>query len=169
MTAPREDLTRRILSVLDGTACTEQTEVAEALADTALRAGARPYRGSDIEQWIKHNRDELNGIPDGWWALDGLLNDYRLRADEGRSLLDPDMPEADPASPRTWQIPHPPATVKAVRNRAGLWLRGDRDPNLWHNTYTDYPHAAPTWAHLLADGPLTDATHELHPPKDGTR
>lgn len=52
-----------------------------------------PTRGSDVEDWIKRNRDRRpKGSP--WFAvLDKLLDDYRLRADTGLDL-DDDIREA---------------------------------------------------------------------------
>ena len=48
----------------------------------------QPRRGSDVEAWIKRERD-LNAPGCGeHTALDDLLDDYRLRADEGRTLTD---------------------------------------------------------------------------------
>jgi hypothetical protein len=51
----------------------------------------QPYRGSDVETFIKRARDQYP--PDGdsygserWDALNGLLDAYRLHADTGASL-----------------------------------------------------------------------------------
>ena len=51
-----------------------------------------PHRGSDVEAWIKRYRDAYR-TPEGSEtyesnAIDNLLDDYRLRADEGRGLAD---------------------------------------------------------------------------------
>lgn len=45
-----------------------------------------PYRGSDVETWVKAFRDQCSkGTP--WFAsLDELLDDYRLRCDTGLTL-----------------------------------------------------------------------------------
>lgn len=47
----------------------------------------RPHRGSDVEAWLKRRRDEW--VPRGsevHRALDGLLDEYRRRADYGLPL-----------------------------------------------------------------------------------
>lgn len=90
MLSRKDELTRRFLSVLDGTALTESTEVAEALADSALRPLA-PERGDDVEAWIKRERDKHDRYGDGtpdwmWCALDNLLDNYREHADTGTPL-----------------------------------------------------------------------------------
>lgn len=47
----------------------------------------KPERGSDVEAWIKRERDALrHSWPDGWIVLDGLLDHYRLHADLGAPL-----------------------------------------------------------------------------------
>lgn len=56
-----------------------------------------PRRGDAVEAWLKVRRDEFG--PHGvWWraadmalewrTVDSLLNEYRLRSDYGRSLVD---------------------------------------------------------------------------------
>jgi len=51
-----------------------------------------PHRGSDVEAWIKRTRDKYSRYwPDNldyhsWTVLDQMLDDYRLRADTGRSM-----------------------------------------------------------------------------------
>lgn len=123
MSTLRSDLTRRFLSVLDGTRCTEDVELAEALADSAMRSltvgegyspvqvpentGKHPAespatdsnqvihearRGNDVEAWIKRARESQRagtgdrGRTGAWYALDGLLDDYREHADTGTPL-----------------------------------------------------------------------------------
>lgn len=52
---------------------------------------AGPRRGDAVAEWIKRARDEHGHESDdlpAWRLLDELLNDYRLRADEGRDLSD---------------------------------------------------------------------------------
>jgi len=51
-----------------------------------------PYRGSDVEVWLKRKRDEY-ALPDGtpgdyeaWTAMNDALDDYRLHADTGTPL-----------------------------------------------------------------------------------
>lgn len=44
-----------------------------------------PTRNSDVEAWIKRARDEQPGESEGWLALDGLLDNYRLAADTGQT------------------------------------------------------------------------------------
>lgn len=46
-----------------------------------------PHRGSDVEAWIKRERD-AHGSPadDAWRVLDYLLDDYREHADTGVPL-----------------------------------------------------------------------------------
>lgn len=52
-----------------------------------------PRRGDEVEAWIKRTRDsycspglEYEGCGQAWYALDDLLDDYRLHADTGTSL-----------------------------------------------------------------------------------
>jgi hypothetical protein len=45
-----------------------------------------PMRGSDVEAWIKANRDSYGSDWPEWFALDLLLDNYRLKADTGASL-----------------------------------------------------------------------------------
>jgi hypothetical protein len=45
-----------------------------------------PTRGSDVEAWLKGRRDIWAGDRERWLMLDALLDDYRLRADLGRTL-----------------------------------------------------------------------------------
>jgi hypothetical protein len=49
-----------------------------------------PFRGSDVEVWLKGHRELAGRYGDrqGWLLLDSILDDYRLRADMGRSLRD---------------------------------------------------------------------------------
>ena len=51
---------------------------------TAEPATHMPYRGSDVEDWIRRMRDEKGS--GAWVGLDDLLEDYRARADTGRDL-----------------------------------------------------------------------------------
>jgi DNA polymerase-3 subunit epsilon len=49
----------------------------------------QPRRGDAVEQWLKARRDEhadKYGRVPAWWALDGLLDNYRLHADTGTPL-----------------------------------------------------------------------------------
>jgi hypothetical protein len=52
-----------------------------------------PHRGSDVEAWLIRQRDEwaspnlkIEDHPSCWYALDGVLDDYRLHADTGTPL-----------------------------------------------------------------------------------
>jgi len=59
-----------------------------------------PCRGSDVEAWLKRKRDEHDGpdsghIDEAWYALDDLLDDYRLHADTGVPLGDEVMGPTD--------------------------------------------------------------------------
>jgi hypothetical protein len=50
-----------------------------------------PRRGDEVERWIKRERDTYNQYSAGedgaaWFALDDLLDDYRLHADTGTPL-----------------------------------------------------------------------------------
>lgn len=49
-----------------------------------------PFRGSDVEAWLKDHRERclLYGDRQGYLLLDSMVDDYRLRADMGRSLCD---------------------------------------------------------------------------------
>ena len=54
-----------------------------------LRSGAhRPDRASDVAAWLKRRRDTFDRGTNGWYALDDLLDAYRLHADTGTPLLD---------------------------------------------------------------------------------
>jgi hypothetical protein len=50
----------------------------------------KPERGSDVDAWIKRHREQHrdgDGLLTGaWYAIDGLLDDYRDHADTGTSL-----------------------------------------------------------------------------------
>jgi hypothetical protein len=51
----------------------------------------QPRRGSDVEAWLKRERDKHDRYGDGtpdwmWCALDNLLDNYRLHADTGVPL-----------------------------------------------------------------------------------
>lgn len=50
----------------------------------------RPERGSNVEAWIKHYRDQHRAtdgtLTGAWHAVDGLLDDYREHADTGTPL-----------------------------------------------------------------------------------
>ena len=55
-----------------------------------------PRRGDAFEQWLKAQRDQREdnyGRTPAWWALDGLLDTYRLHADT-RTPLDQHACEA---------------------------------------------------------------------------
>jgi hypothetical protein len=47
-----------------------------------------PHRGSDVETWIINLRDSYADRSRSYWALDELLDDYQLRADQGLMLAD---------------------------------------------------------------------------------
>lgn len=49
----------------------------------------QPHRGSDVEAWLRQYRDQFPKLTTAWYALDDLLDEYRLRADVGRTLTDP--------------------------------------------------------------------------------
>jgi hypothetical protein len=50
----------------------------------------RPVRGDQVEAWIKEWRDHYIGSGFTVWdVLDDMLDEYRLRADLGRSLSEP--------------------------------------------------------------------------------
>jgi hypothetical protein len=68
-----------------------------ALADFMEHDGAHiPRRGSDVEAWLKAQRDNWSKLQDPEWiALDRLLDDYRLRADTGTKLTE-EIPEGTP-------------------------------------------------------------------------
>jgi hypothetical protein len=52
-----------------------------------------PMRGDDVEAWIRRRRDEHSHHGLAWFALDDLLDDYRLHSDTGTALAQeaPDM------------------------------------------------------------------------------
>lgn len=49
-----------------------------------------PHRGDEVAEWLKEARDHFEGPQGGWAyrAIDGLLDEYRLRADLGLALID---------------------------------------------------------------------------------
>ena len=47
----------------------------------------QPCRGSDVELWLRRTRDKYPVTSPGWFVLDDLLEDYRLCADTGDSLV----------------------------------------------------------------------------------
>lgn len=54
----------------------------------------QPYRGDDVEVWIRRERDKYKDFRyydicanASYFALDNLLDDYRLHADTGVPLL----------------------------------------------------------------------------------
>jgi hypothetical protein len=54
-----------------------------------LRREHEPHRGSDVEAWIKWQRDRHPKGSDwshGWYVLDDLLDSYREHSDTGTSL-----------------------------------------------------------------------------------
>lgn len=58
----------------------------------------QPYRGSDVEAWLKAQRDRWPNAPGTqieWRMLDDLLEQYRLKADTGL-LLQQTIEEAGP-------------------------------------------------------------------------
>lgn len=46
----------------------------------------RPDRTDDVAQWIRKTRDGYQEKTAEWYALDFLLDDYRLHADVGKPL-----------------------------------------------------------------------------------
>ena len=46
----------------------------------------QPQRGSDVEAYIKRWRDLAKPHSMIWYALDNMLDDYRLHADTGTPL-----------------------------------------------------------------------------------
>lgn len=61
-----------------------------------------PHRGSDVETYIKNARERAktpSGTPlDAYYALDRLLDDYRLHADTGTPLTEVAPDGGDPES-----------------------------------------------------------------------
>lgn len=55
-------------------------------AGTPKPAPHVPRRGSNVEAWLKHCRDQYEPNTEPWRQLDELLDDYRLRADTGTDL-----------------------------------------------------------------------------------
>jgi hypothetical protein len=55
----------------------------------------RPSRGSDVETWLKAERDMRLPGTESWGTLDMILDQYRLRADTGL-YLHQDIGEAGP-------------------------------------------------------------------------
>jgi hypothetical protein len=48
-----------------------------------------PKRGDEVEEWLKKRRDEIKGSHpmEAWTAIDEMLDDYRLAADTGQTLV----------------------------------------------------------------------------------
>lgn len=74
-------------------------DVNEGLKEEWRRDVHRPHRGSDVERWLKAQRDRYKDndeydVP-RWLALDEALDQYRLRADTGL-LLHEDIEKAGP-------------------------------------------------------------------------
>ena len=49
----------------------------------------QPMRGDAVEAWIKRQRNCYDQGSDEWYALDDMLDDYRVLADTGEELPDP--------------------------------------------------------------------------------
>lgn len=47
-----------------------------------------PKRGDEIEAWVKNERDQYDEHTGPWGSLDGLLDDYRFRANTGTPLTE---------------------------------------------------------------------------------
>jgi hypothetical protein len=47
-----------------------------------------PRRGDAVEAWLRTNRESQAADSMAWHAIDLMLNDYRLRADYGKSISD---------------------------------------------------------------------------------
>jgi hypothetical protein len=60
--------------------------------EAGLTVRHRPRRGDDVEAWLKRWRDEMDPGSEAVSILDGMLDDYRLRADTG-TLLDAEVPD----------------------------------------------------------------------------
>ncbi len=50
-----------------------------------------PMRGDGVEAWLKRHRDAFDDEDARHFAIDEMLDDYRLHSDEGRVM------EADPS------------------------------------------------------------------------
>jgi hypothetical protein len=49
----------------------------------------QPRRDDDVAAWLKKWRDEYEPDSGPWGAIDGLLDEWRLRADTGTALHAP--------------------------------------------------------------------------------
>jgi hypothetical protein len=45
-----------------------------------------PKRGDDVETWLKEERSKWDRNGDAWFAIDDLINSYRLHADTGMPI-----------------------------------------------------------------------------------
>ncbi|MFG3438391.1 hypothetical protein ACGF0J_14200 [Nonomuraea sp. NPDC047897] len=70
-------------------ACTREGEAAWYLNILAPHIQRAAMRGDAVESWIKAKRDEHDEASESWSTLDGLLDEYRLRADCGAPLDGP--------------------------------------------------------------------------------
>ena len=68
--------------------------IVEIVAGTRNGMSFQPMRDDPVAQWLKRKRDipEMFGNSDFYWAIDGLLDEYRARADYGLTL-DADLSE----------------------------------------------------------------------------
>lgn len=46
-----------------------------------------PHRGSNVEAWLKRERDSYEESGECWLTIDSLLDEYRELADTGKDLL----------------------------------------------------------------------------------
>lgn len=89
------DARAQVMELLDGYVRSEAAGSRPAAADGDLTSraaslrrgiGAAPARGDDTEAWLRRRRDEYPGTHLEWFAIDRLLDDYRLHADLGAPL-----------------------------------------------------------------------------------
>lgn len=70
---------------------TENVTIAGVGAGTRIVGELLPHRDDAVVAWLREQREQYEGSPafaSGYNAIDGLLDDYKLRADLGKSLSD---------------------------------------------------------------------------------
>lgn len=48
----------------------------------------QPQRDDEVAKWLRRKRDDHYPHSEAWEYIDWILDEYRLRADYGRSLTD---------------------------------------------------------------------------------
>lgn len=78
---------------------TNDVTIAGASEGTRISGPLLPHRDDEVVVWLREQRRQYEGSPafaSGYNAIDGLLDDYKLRADLGKSLSDVISPATEP-------------------------------------------------------------------------